>query len=157
MTNENLLTELPYNFHDLRVQSVPFPSILETEIEWRHLMSFKTVVKLAVGAAAVCAGALAYRKLKDKKEPVTVWDDEPEKKEPEKNEQGNVVVHVDIPGILTEISVKPGDHVNKGDTLALIGNNLPVEAPAAGTVLEVKAETNRMVSADDDIMTIQAE
>ena len=74
-----------------------------------------------------------------------------------KNEQGNVVVHVDIPGILTEISVKPGDHVNKGDTLALIGNNLPVEAPAAGTVLEVKAETNRMVSTDDDIMTIQAE
>ena len=67
------------------------------------------------------------------------------------------MVHVDIPGILTPIFVKAGDHVNKGDTLALIGNNLPVEAPVSGTVLEVKAETNTMVSTDDDIMTIQAE
>lgn len=120
-------------------------------------MSVKGFLKFAAGAAAVCAGVYAYRKYKDKKEPETVWDNEPEEKTVEKDAAGNVAVHVEIPGVLTKINVKAGDHVNQGDAVAFIGCDMPVEAPVSGVVEEITAEENSMVSTDDTVMTIKAD
>lgn len=113
----------------------------------------KVFALLAAGAAA-CAGAFYYLKNKKKED---VPEEEPEEETPElkKDEEGNVEVHTDMPGILTQINVHAGDHVNAGYTLALLGNNLPVEAPVSGTVASVSAEADTLVSPDDVLMAIR--
>lgn len=117
----------------------------------------KILAGLFIGAAAACAGTFAYKKYKEKKEIELERDDDDdmeETTEPETDTEGNVLVRISIPGILTKINVAEGDHVNEGDTVATIGNDLPVEAPAAGTVTKILLKTDTMVSMDDILMTI---
>lgn len=118
-------------------------------------MAMKVFGRLLALGAAACAGYYAYQKLKKNK-----TEEEPEEEEvklPEHDDEGNVKVEIEIPGMLTKINVKPGDHVNAGDEVAVIGNNLPLESPVAGTVQEVLLDTDRMVNMGDVLLTVKPE
>lgn len=115
-------------------------------------MSFKVLGRLLAAGAAACAGYFIYQKVKKNQ---TEEPEEEEEKVPEKDEAGNVKVEIEIPGMLTKINVKPGDHVSAGDEVAIIGNNLPLEAPVSGTVEEVLLEADRMVNMGDVLLTVK--
>lgn len=121
----------------------------------------KIIAGLFLGAAAACAGTLAYKNYKKKKEieleNAASDNDTEETNEPETDTEGNVLVRIEIPGILTKINVAEGDHVNEGDVVGTIGNDLPIEAPASGTVTKILLKTDTMVSMDDILMTIQTD
>lgn len=65
-----------------------------------------------------------------------------------------------MPGTLRKILVKPGDRVEKGQTVAILEAmkmEIPVAAARAGTVEAVLAEAGRTVEAGQEIVRIRKE
>jgi acetyl-CoA carboxylase biotin carboxyl carrier protein len=67
----------------------------------------------------------------------------------------NVVAH--ITGTVWKIEVKPGDDVTEGQTCVILESmkmEMPVEAPEAGKVAEVRCAEGQAVNEGDVLVTL---
>ncbi len=67
-------------------------------------------------------------------------------------------VHSEVSGLVRRIEKQPGDLVKAGDVLVILESmkmELPVEAPAAGTIAEIRCTEGQSV-AEGEVLVILA-
>ena len=68
------------------------------------------------------------------------------------------VVEAHITGTVWRVEVKPGDHVDEGDTVVILESmkmEMPVEAEDAGKVKEIRCEEGQSVSEGDVLVVLE--
>jgi acetyl-CoA carboxylase biotin carboxyl carrier protein len=67
-------------------------------------------------------------------------------------------IEAHITGTVWKIEVKPGDHVDEGDTVVILESmkmEMPVEAEDEGTVAKVLVEEGQSVSEGDALIELE--